>query len=151
MNILFVLFAAVLLVTIGLLLIFGLSGTPIESKDSSLSNDTQVSNDAQVSLVPFPDQDYKIYEFFRSMKTVTSARAFKYDATKGIITLGNEPDMRKWNIDYPLNFTHARISGEKIYKFNHPNTSDSSGTFVAPSSSVTSDFTFTQIEFGMFF
>ena len=165
MNILFVLFAAVLLAVIGLFLIFGLTGTPLESSSNevsqgtslALSNGEPLSKDSSLSLVPFPKQDYQVKPFFRSMKTVTSARTFKYDATKGIITLGNEPDMRKWNIEYPLNFTHARLDGDdkKIYKFNHPNTSDSSGFIVdefdVRKSPQPLNFTFKKIEFGMFF
>lgn len=149
MNYLFVLFAAVLLVTFGILLMYSLSGTPLESKDTSLSK----SGTNKKDLVPFPKPDYQIKPFFRSMSTVISARSFNFDASKGRITLGNEPNMTKWNIDYPLNFTHARLGDTKIYKFNRPNSSDSSGFIVNDiDEQIASDnFSFKKIEFGMFF
>lgn len=167
MNYLFVLFSAVLLVTIGLLLIYGLSETPLEStsnevpKSNALSNGSPLSKDSSVQTSspqqPFPKQDYQVKPFFRSMKTVISARAFKFDLTNERLTLGEEPNMRKWNIDYPLNFTHARLDGDdkKIYKFNRPNSSDSSGFIVdefdVRKSPQPFNFTFKKIEFGMFF
>lgn len=143
MNILIVLFAAVILVTCGVLLMYGLSGTPLET---ITKNDTTTT-----TKLPFPKQSYQVKPFFRSMKTVISARAFKFDGNK--ITLGDEPNMFKWNIDYPLNFTHARLDDNTMYKFNRPNSSDSSGYIVNDIDEriQSSNFTFKKIEFGMFF
>lgn len=147
MNILFVMFAAVLLVTAGLLIMYGLSETPLEEK--SISGDVSKSKDVDKKLTPFPNPSYEIKPTFISMKTVISARAFKYNASTKRITLGDKPNMYKWsNIEYPLNFTHARFLNDRIFEFTHPNSSDSSGKIVQGKDESVS---FNTIEFGMFF
>jgi hypothetical protein len=165
MNYLIVLFGAALFVTIGLLLLFGFSGTPLAQTDAPttgpVSTRTQLPSGPTrtVSTAPSP-----VKPFFRSMKTVYSARAFRFNGTN--ITLGDyESDMNKWRVEFPLNFTHVRFTGqtvtynnkvmERIFKFNRPNTSDSSGYMVddmdQQMNPQPASFFGNTIEFGMFF
>jgi hypothetical protein len=148
MNILFVLFSAILITAAGLLLIFGLTGTPlIETK----KDDTLMSRDGNTDVV----YGYQTKPSFRPLTTVTSMRSFKYESVNKRITINGKSDMNDWDVKYPLNFTHARIDNTYIYKFNHPNSSDSSGFFVDDLDKALEnqpkDLSFNKMEFGMFF
>lgn len=165
MNYLVILFAGILIVTLTLFILFGLAGTPLAQTDAPttgpVNTRTQLPSGPTrtVSNAPSP-----VKPFFRSMKTVYSARAFRFNGTN--ITLGDyESDMNKWRVEFPLNFTHVRFSNqtitynnkviERIFKFNRPNTSDSSGYMVddmdQPMNPQPASFFGNTIEFGMFF
>ncbi len=156
MNYLIILFAGVLIVVIGLLLLFGLSGTPLAETNPPTTG--PVATRTQLlsgSARPVSTEPSPVKPFFRSIKTVYSARAFRFNGTA--LTLGDyESDMNKWGVEFPLNFTHVRFTGQnKIFKFNRPNTSDSSGYIVdewdQPMNPQPASFYGNTIEFGMFF
>ena len=168
MNYLIILFAGVLVVAIGLLIIFGLSGTPLAQTDAPTTGPVATRNQLMDILGgnsrPVSTASSTVKPFFRSMKTVYSARAFRFNGTN--ITLGYyESDMNKWRVEFPLNFTHVRFSNqtitynnkviERIFKFNRPNTSDSSGYMVddmdQPMNPQPASFFGNTIEFGMFY
>lgn len=164
MNYLFIIFAGVFIVTIGLSLLFGLTGTPLENTDEIKTGPVEtVTTLKQGSKRTITTKPSPVKPFFRSMKTVFSARAFRFNGSA--ITLGEESDMNKWRVEFPLNFTHVRFSNQKltynnqiiesIFKFNRPNTSDSSGVMVddtdTPMDPQPASFFGNTIEFGMFF
>lgn len=93
--------------------------------------------------------------FFNSLKTITSSGSSTFNFTDGYLTYRGIGNIRSWNVDLPLNFTHARMNG-KVFKFNNPNSSDSSGKFVSldtgePLATQPANFYTNTIEFGMFF
>jgi hypothetical protein len=152
MNYLIILFIGVLVVSIGLFILFGFSGTPLEKTDAPTTGPLETTSE----LIDIPrymnTQPIPIKPFFRSMKTVYSARAFRFNGTN--ITLGEESDMNKWRVQFPLNFTHARLE-RKIFKFYQPNTSNSQGSIVdewdEPINPQPPSFFGNTIEFGMFY
>lgn len=156
MNYLTILFAGVLVAVVGLFLIFGLSGTPLAETNppttGPVATRTQLPSGPPRTVNTTPSL---VKPFFRSMKTVYSARAFRFNGSA--ITLGDyESDMNKWRVEFPLNFTHVRFTGQnKIFKFNRPNTSDSSGYIVDDMDQrmnpQPASFYGNTIEFGMFF
>lgn len=66
---------------------------------------------------------------FGPVKTIDgNGSQFYYMVTNGsgYITFRGNRDMEQWGIDKPLSYTHAKINNI-IFKFNNPNSSDSSG------------------------
>ncbi len=75
---------------------------------------------------------------FSSKQVIVSSdptKTFRYisnplsDGTSGYLTYNNDSNMLRWPFSLPLNFTHATFN-QKVFKFNRPNTSDTSGSFV---------------------
>ena len=92
---------------------------------------TQISKQQQQQqsvTSPSPQQQQSpiiIKKTFNSSKTIESKTdTFYYMGN--YLTYKNNRDMNTWGIDKPLAYTHAKINNI-IFKFNNPNSSDSTG------------------------
>ena len=96
-------------------------------KTASSSATTKSSSSPKSVVTPAPQSPILVPKRFGSTKTIKSSdESSFYYMSDGYLTFKNQKDMSKWNVDKPLNYTHARINNI-IFKFNNPNSSDSSG------------------------
>jgi hypothetical protein len=96
---------------------------------------------------------------FNSQKTIISSdpsKTFNYvsnplsDGTSGYLVYNKDSNMLRWPVSLPLNFTHAVFNQNRdtVFKFNRPNTSDTSGSFV--NGTIPNNFLITSLELGTF-
>jgi hypothetical protein len=71
------------------------------------------------------------------------------DGSSGYLTYNGNSNMLMWPVKLPLNFTHARLSEGRMFKFRRPNTSDTYGSF--QDGSVPANFFMNSIDLGTFF
>jgi hypothetical protein len=71
------------------------------------------------------------------------------DGSSGYLTYNGNSNMLMWPVSLPLNFTHARLSEGRMFKFRNPNTSDTYGSFM--DGSVPGNFFMSSIDLGTFF
>jgi hypothetical protein len=77
------------------------------------------------------------------------------NGSTGYLLYNNKSNMLDWGFSMPLNFTHARMSGGRIFEFENPNSSNTYGIFVNEyGDKITtpiSNFFTSSIELGTFF
>lgn len=103
----------------------------VRRKKSSVPVSIQSQSPIPVS-VPVPVQSpvsSSANPYFRSARVIDGNGSNFYYMSDGYLTFRRNKDMSEWGVDKPLNYTHAKIN-RLIFKFDKPNSSDSSGFIV---------------------